>query len=165
MDRKMDAVMKERVAALTCTGYDGRNILFMIWLFDGGEKYSHLFESSIYPKMEEAHANDKKRKTKSGRARKKRDYLRATCLEALTSINPADAGTIPIKLEILDFTIFTRFLSTFKKKVKKRNMQGNVVVEGDDHNTIRLSPSSFGGACSALAHLFTESGVSKEKTQ
>ena len=77
MDRETDAVMKERVAASTRTGYDGRNVSFMVWLFDGGEKYSHLFETSIYPKMEEAHANDKKRKTKSGRASKKRDYLRA----------------------------------------------------------------------------------------
>jgi hypothetical protein len=35
----------------------------------------------------------------------------------------------------------------------------------DDSATIRLSPSSYDAACSALSHLFTESGISKEENE
>jgi hypothetical protein len=34
MDSETAAVMKERVASSTHEGYDGRNVSFMIWLFD-----------------------------------------------------------------------------------------------------------------------------------
>jgi hypothetical protein len=35
----------------------------------------------------------------------------------------------------------------------------------DDSATIHLSPSSYDGTCSALSHLFTESGISKEENE
>mmetsp|Transcript_53132 Transcript_53132/g.112917 ORF Transcript_53132/g.112917 Transcript_53132/m.112917 type:complete len:257 (-) Transcript_53132:345-1115(-) len=154
--------MKERVATSTCDGYEGRNISFMVWLFDMGKNYRHLFAPRIIPWMEAAHAKDKKRKTKKGYASKKRDHLRDACQAALQGIKPSDVTTIPVCLEQLDYRIFTRYLSTFKKKVKKRSAEGELVREGKE---IRLSPSSFEAACSALAHLFTESGISKEKTE
>ena len=34
MDRETSAVLKERVAKSTCGGYDGRNVSFVLWLFD-----------------------------------------------------------------------------------------------------------------------------------
>ena len=79
---------------------------------------------------------------------------------------------MPIKLEMLNFIVFTRFLlSTFKravnkksgKKRKKMNERNFVLDAGSGKvETICLSPSSFEGACSALAHLFTECGIYKE---
>ena len=54
MDLETEAVMMERIAKSTRSGYDGRNITFMILLFDGGEKYRHLLEPSIFSRIEEA---------------------------------------------------------------------------------------------------------------
>jgi len=135
----------------------------MLWLFDMGKNYRHLFEPSIITKLEDANAMDKKRRTQRGKPSKKKDNLRSACQDWLRNIRPSDPTSLPINLEILDFTIFTRYLYTFKKKVKKRDSEGNVSVD-DGEKTIWLSPSSFDGACSALSHLFTESGISKEKT-
>ena len=47
--------------------------------------------------------------------------------------------TIPIKLEELNFKVYTRFLSTFKKTVKKSNIVGTVVVSNSSVKII-LSP-------------------------
>ena len=138
----------------------------MVWLFDSGEKYQHLLEPSILLEMNAADQKDKDRKTKKGTASKKRDYLRASCTRALTAINPSVEVSIPVKLEVLEFKVFTRFLSTFKKRVTKRTqdvMEGEVVMNESDL-VIRLSPSSYDGACSALSHLFTECGIGKEQT-
>jgi hypothetical protein len=122
MDLETEAVMKERVASSTRKGYDGRNISLMIWLFDSnGQQYHYLLEPHIFGKMVEAQHKDSNMLTKNRTHSKKRFYLRAVCRLALTSMNPGVASTIPIKLDILSFTIFTRFLSTFKKRVTKRH--------------------------------------------
>lgn len=153
MDLETAAVMKERVASSTRKGYESRNVAFMIWLFDN-EQYHNLLEPHIFSEMVEAENKDCNTLTKKHTHSKKRFFLRAVCRLALTSMNPGVLTTIPIKLDILSFTIFTRFLSTFKKTVTK-----------DDSATIRLSPSSYDAACSALSHLFTESGISKESNE
>jgi hypothetical protein len=71
--------------------------------------------------------------------------------------------SIPIKLDQLTFTIFSRYLSTFKKKVKKKSRRGEVVRDGDvDEVEVRLSASSYESACSALSHLYTDAGLNKE---
>jgi hypothetical protein len=41
MDLETAAVMKERVKAGTRTSYDDRNVMFMLWLFDG-RRYNFL---------------------------------------------------------------------------------------------------------------------------
>jgi len=166
IDLETAAVMKERVAESTRGGYDSRNVTFMVWLFDSGERYQHLLGPSVLADMKVAHQKDQGRKTKKGKPSKKRDYLRASCTRALAAIDPTIKETIPVKLEALEFKVFTRFLSTFKKRVTKRTkdvMEGEVVMNEKDL-VIRLSPSSYDGACSALSHLFTESGITKEQT-
>ena len=57
----------------------------------------------------------------------------------MRAINSAVVNTIPIKLEKLNFKVYVRFLSTFKKTVKKRDIVGTVVVSGS-YVEIRLSP-------------------------
>ena len=113
--------------------------------------------------MEIAHVKDRVWRTKKGQPSKTRDSLRAVCRKALRSIDPEVVVTIPVKLEHLEFKIFARFLATFKKKVKKRNIQDNVVIS-ESEVEIRLGPSSYDGACSALSHLYLESGLDKEIT-
>ena len=43
-----------------------------------------------------------------------------------------------------------------------KDNSATVVGGSVDATTIRLSPASFSGACSALAHMFIESSISKE---
>ena len=64
MDRATAAVMKERVAKSTRHGYDGRNVSFMLWLFDSGEKYHELLQPGVLEKMRAGHAKDKARTNK-----------------------------------------------------------------------------------------------------
>lgn len=135
IDLETAAVMKERVAESTRGGYDSRNVTFMVWLFDSGERYQHLLEPRVLADMKVAHQKDQGRKTKKGNPSKKRDYLRASCTRALAAIDPTIKETIPVKLEALEFKVFTRFLSTFKKRVTKRTkdvMEGEVVMNVDD---------------------------------
>ena len=80
----------------------------------------------------------------------------------MREISSGVVNTIPIKLERLNFKVYRRFLSTFKKTVKKRNIVGNVVVRDSSVN-IRLSPSSHDASCSALSHLYLECGIDKEQ--
>ena len=80
----------------------------------------------------------------------------------MREINSGVLNTIPIKLENLNFKVYVRLLSTFKKTVKKRNIVRNVVVS-DSYVDIRLSPSSYDASCSDLSHLYLECHIDKEK--
>ena len=151
MDRKTDAVLKERVAESTRGGYDGRNVTFMTWLFDSGDKYQKLLEPGLLAKMHAGHAKDKARRTKKGRPCKLRDNLRLACFQAIAAIDKEVPQTVPVMLESLSFRFFSGFLSTFKKKEKKSTLKcEDIVVDTDNEQMIRLSPSSYDGACSAL---------------
>ena len=137
VDCETAAVMKERVATSTRDGYERRNINFMIWFFDNLKKYPNLLET--------------------------RESIRAMCRKVLREINSGVMNTISIKLEKLNFKVYARFLSTFKKTVKNRNIVGTVVVS-DSSVGIRFSPSSYDAYCSALSHIYLECGIDKEKT-
>ena len=115
MDRETAAVLKERVAKSTRGGYDGRNVSFMLWLFDSGDSYQELLQPSVLEKMRAGNAKDKARKNKNGSPCKRRDHIRSCCIEAIDEIDPEIPQTCPINLESLTFKIFSRFLSTFKK--------------------------------------------------
>ena len=91
--------------------------------------------------MEAARANDSQRRTKNGRPSKSRESIRATCRKVLRALNSGVVNTIPIKLEKINFKVFARFISTFKKTFNKRNIVGNIVVR-DSSVEIRLRPSS-----------------------
>ena len=82
----------------------------------------------------------------------------------MREINSGVLNTIPIKLENLNFKVYVRLLSTFKKTVKKRNIVRNVVVS-DSYVDIRLSPSSYDASCSDLSHLYLECHIDKEKNE
>ena len=171
MDLETRAVLKERVKESTRMGYNQRNVSLMLWLFG---RYDHLLHEDVYRKMLEADSKDKTMKTKKGKTIKKRTKIRAVCINALMSVTSSDADSIPIKLDCLSFALFTRFLSTFKKNVPRKRALDDISggdEEGTENSTavvdaqIRLSPSSYGAACSALSHLFTEAGISKEQNE
>ena len=150
------AVLKERVAESTRGGYDSRIVSFMIWLFDNDHR--DLLQPCILRGMEVADAADKQKRTKRGRPSKKRDSLRQLCRDIIISIDPKQSHTLPIKLEELSVDVFTSYLNTFKKKVKRTSGEDF----GDTETEIRLKPSLIGGATSSLSHLFQESGIDKD---
>ena len=71
MDRETAAVLKERVAKSTRGGYDGRNVSFMLWLFDSGETYQALLQPGVLEKMRDGYAKDTARRNKNGSLYKK----------------------------------------------------------------------------------------------
>ena len=171
LDNKTAGVMQMRVAPSTRTGYLGRNVSFMVWIFDRRSKYSNLIEPSLLSKLLDAHNVDCSIKTKRGKRSKKRDNLRRVCSNSLESIVQSDESTIPVKLEYLSFQIFSRYMGTFKKKVKTKkptataNSDGTTnedITIGHGEAEIQLSSSSYDGACSALNHLFIESFTEKD---
>jgi len=150
------AVMKERVAQSTRKGYDSRNLTFMIWLFDNDHR--NLIQAAILKEMKRVDREDKSRRTRKGKKCKKREYLRQCCGDILKGIDPTQSHTLPVKLEELTIQVFTVFLNTSKKKVKRDSNE----AFGDKELEIRLKPSSFDGACSSLSYLFQESGIDKD---
>ena len=167
MDRETAAALKERVEKSTCGGCDGRNVSFMLWLFDSGEMYQELLQPGVLEKMCDDYAKDTARRNKNGSPCKKRDYIRASCIETIGTIDPEIPQTLPVHLESLSFKVFSRYLSTFKKRVKKRSLHPgeNVVIKTSEDKLICLSSSSYDAACSALSHLFQESRIDKEATE
>jgi hypothetical protein len=150
IDNETAAIMKQRLGDKTRTGYERYNVSFMIWIFDSDQKkYHHLLLPTIIPIMQQAHMADKNTLTKAGQPSKQRTHLRTVCYDALHEINKKDATTIPVNLQLLSFAVFTRYLSTFKKITA-------------DNTQVRLSASSYEAGCSALSHLFSESGIAKD---
>ena len=90
--------------------------------FDNLKKYPNLLEPTIASQMEAARAKDSQRRTKNGQPSKSKENIRAACRKVLRAINSAVVNKIPIKLEKLHFKIYARFLSTFKKTIKKSNL-------------------------------------------
>lgn len=173
LDNETAGVMQMRVAPSTRNGYLGRNVSFMVWLFDRRVRYSNLIELSLLSKLLEAHNVDRGIKTKKGKRSKKREFLRRVCSNSLESIVQSDESTVPVKLEYLSFQIFSRYLGTFKKKVKTKKQptaattadgtaNEMITIVGHGEAEIRLSSSSYDGACSALNHLFIESFIEKD---
>ena len=59
LDNETAGVMQMRVAPSTRNGYLGRNVSFMVWLFDRRVRYSNLIELSLLSKLLEAHNVDR----------------------------------------------------------------------------------------------------------
>jgi len=74
LDNETAGVMQMRVAPSTRTGYLGRNVSFMVWLFDRRIKYSNLIEPSLLSKLLDAHNVDRSIKTKRGKRRREITY-------------------------------------------------------------------------------------------
>ena len=72
-------------------------------------------------------------------------------------------NTTSTKLDKINLKVYARFLSTFKKTVKKRNIVGTIVVS-DSYVDIRISPSSYDTSCSTLSHIYLGCCIEKEKT-
>ena len=121
----------------------------MIYLFYNLEKYHNLLELTIARQMEAARAKDVQRRTKKSRHSKYWERVHDRCRKVLRSINSGVVNKIPIKLEKINFKVYARFLSTFKKTVKKSNIVGTVFLS-DSSVKIRLILSSYDASCLAL---------------
>ena len=115
IDNEMEAVMKQRVAKPTRRSYEIRNITCILWLFGHHNKYPTLLQPTIYDMTKKKNLEDTSRMTTQGKRSKSRNGIRSVFREALRTINPDVQASIPVKLKHLTFTIFSRFLSTFKK--------------------------------------------------
>ena len=151
-------VLKGRVCDGSRDSYEGRNVQFLVWLFDQRKYFGTLLKQDLLRAMELEDEKDKTRRTKAGAPSKRRDHLRDLCRAWLRAIKPDSPETHPIELGALTFQVYSRYLNSFKKKVAKRPTIDN----GAKSVAIRLSPSSFDGACSALAHLYHKCGLNKE---
>jgi len=160
-DAETKAILHGRVASSSRTSYDNRNINFMLWLYDNQDRTPTLLEPLLVPELDLADEEDKARRTTRGRPSKSRTSLRNACKLALGRIEPSDQTSHPIKLKELDFVVFSRYLATFKKKITRKRKTQDVVMEGMSA-IVRLSHSSFDGACSALSHLYHDCGLDKD---
>ena len=157
IDMETDAVMKQRVAKSTRDNYERSNIAFLLWLFENNEKYPDLLEQNLYERMSEGRVIDQDRRTRKGLPCKKRERIRAVCRQSLQQMKADDAESIPLNLQKLTFTIFSRYLSTFKKKIKRKRKRGELMRDGEAVDVeVRLSASSYESAFSALSHLYTD---------
>ena len=159
VDAETMQILKGRVSDGSRNSYETRNIRFLVWIFDNKEDHGGLLKSSLLRAMETAHETDRARRTKAGRPSKLRDALRAVCRRWLKAITPSDPETHPVELADLTFTIFARYLATFKKRVQNKRMR----EEGEAATIlIRLGSSAFDRACSSLSHLYLECRLDKE---
>ena len=160
-DTETKAILYGRVASSSRSSYDNRNVNFMLWLYDNRDRTPTLLEPLLMPELDVADEEDKARRTAKGRPSTSRNSLRAACKLALGHIEPSDQTSHPIKLKELDFVVFSRFLATFKKRITRKRKTQEVVMEGMSA-IVRLSHSSFDGACSALSHLYKDCGLDKD---
>ena len=112
------SVMNQRVAKPTRESYERGNITFIICRFDHHNKQPSLIQPMHYNIMKTnkfEHISQMKTQSKQS---KLRHNIRAVWHEALQTIKTDVQAPIPIKLEHLTFTIFSRVLSTYKKKLK-----------------------------------------------
>ena len=160
-DAETKAILHGRVASSSRLSYDNRNVNLMIWLYDNRDRTPALLEPLLMPELNRADEEDKARRTTRGRPTKSRTSLRDACKLALGRIEPNSHTSHPIKLKDLDFVVFSRYLATFKKKITRKRRTQEVVMEGNKA-IVRLSHSSFDGACSALSHLYNDCGLDKD---
>ena len=112
--------MNQRVVKSTRESYERSNITFILWMFDHHKKSLSLLQHRLYNLMKTKNLEDISQITTQGKWSKSRHGIWACCHEALQTIKPDVQSSIPVKLEHLTFTVFSRFLSTSKKTLKKR---------------------------------------------
>ena len=111
--------MKQRVSKSTRRGYEISNTPFILWMFDHHKKYPSRLQPTLYNMKKTKNLKDISHITTRGKWSKSRHVIRSFCREFLWKIKPYVQASIPVKLEHLTFAILSRFLITFKKKLKK----------------------------------------------
>ena len=114
-----ESVMKQRVHKLTREIYKRSNITFILWLFYQHKKYPSLMQPTLYDMIKTKNLENIYWMPTRCKWSKSRHVIRSVCLKALRTINPYAQASMLVKLENLTFTIFSRFLRTFKKKVEE----------------------------------------------
>ena len=165
IDKETENVMKARVSGTSRKNYLGRNITFILWLFDNRNKYGALLEALFLIDLGHQHAVDQNTLNHDGTVSKRRKMVRSCIKTKLLSIRAGVEATFPVILRNLTFTIVSRYLGTFKKTIKKTNGMNRDNCAGrnnvTDNVVIRLSPNTYDGVCSALSHLYIECGLNK----
>ena len=120
VDRETDTILKARIKPSTRGTYANDNIRFMIWLYDQSHEYDHLLQPKLLDGMTNMDSRDKQTLTKQGKPSIARTHLRTLYGSSLCNIKPKMEATHPIKLAMLDFQVFSRYLATFKKPSEQK---------------------------------------------
>ena len=163
-DAETGNVIDAYISPKTREKYIVRLTNFVTWVFDNSPKYDFLLHDDFIEEMKLHHSQDKNHVTKNGTPSKMRTNLRTFVKESIRAIKDEKEETHFLHLQHLNFTIYTRYLSTFKKLLssssKKRRSEGDTVGKVGDV-MIRLSSSTYEGECSALSFLFRKIGMIK----
>ncbi|KAL3778149.1 hypothetical protein ACHAWO_010885 [Cyclotella atomus] len=170
IDKEIRRVMRSRVAKRSRRTYNDYMVRYIIFLYDNRERFPDLIRPELLEKLDAAYVQDLGNRTREGRQKKKRIYIRAAILSAFEAIIASDASTHPLFLEKLDFRTLAHFLHTFHKPyTRTTNAAGNQTVvpvqAGDSPDNVinvLLHRSSYDGVASSLANLFTECGVARD---
>ena len=158
IDNEIQNVLDSYIADSTRDLYITQNISFILWLHKHRELYPDILHRNFVNDLNTMEEKDNQVLTKKGKASRKRENIRNCIRIMIANMNIEQKETIPISLEKLTFQIFTRYLSSFKKKIKKKNTGG----DENDEVSVRMSTSKYDGECSALAFLFKKSGAVRD---
>ena len=122
VDRETDTILKARIKPSTRGTYANDNIRFMIWLYNQSHKYDHLIQPKLLDTMTNVDSEDKQTLTKKGKPFKASTHLHTLCLSSLCDIKSKIEVTQTIKLAMLNFQVFLRYLATFKKNHPKEKV-------------------------------------------
>ena len=91
-------------------------------------------------------AENKAQRTAAGRPSKVRTSLCNVICGALSNIQANDPTSHPIDLATLPFSMFARYLATFKKSVSRRGRNKQSITVSEEIVTVMLGVSSFDSA-------------------
>mmetsp|Transcript_17221 Transcript_17221/g.27849 ORF Transcript_17221/g.27849 Transcript_17221/m.27849 type:complete len:136 (-) Transcript_17221:567-974(-) len=118
VDTETMEVLKGCMSNGSRNNYESTNVKFIVWIYDNQEDHDGLLKPNLLREMETAHETDVARRMRAGHPSKLCNALCAVCRRWLKVITPNDPETHPVELRALTFTIFVRYLGTFKKRNK-----------------------------------------------
>ena len=144
---ELDDIMKGVVANSSMNQYTARNVNFILWLYEH-KSYRYLIKPSIFDAMniaKEGYEDKRLNKVQYGMA------LRGMIKLSLEQMDRKDPLTCPIKLQNLNFTIYSEYLLSLrrvrrKRKRKKRRCDTapvpNLRIEGASNTGASASQSN-----------------------
>eukprot|EP00956_Cyclotella_meneghiniana_P043098 scaffold252888_cov70-Cyclotella_meneghiniana.AAC.1 len=115
IDADIAKVIKSRIAPMSRKTYTDYTVRFIIFLFDQQERFPNLIRADLLGILQAAHVQDLQNRTRAGRMKKARKYIRQAIKNSLDAIEGDDASTHPIHLADLNFRTVAHFLTTFSK--------------------------------------------------
>jgi hypothetical protein len=84
--------------------------------------------------------------------------------ETIQKVTPEDPSTHPLDFNLLTFHVFSGFLKTFKRRIKRSGTTDEHVVV-NENVTVRATAGAYDDACAAFSYLFVECDMDKNSTE